>query len=979
MTPSTTGTGSDAVRTWLEAYVPKGALPPRARMVTDAPVLSLNGTWDLRYSPDGLVTEPGNVRTGTIAVPGCWQTQGFGEPQYQSAQYPIPLDVPHVPDENPMGEYRLFFDAPEGFLNGAFLRFDGIDSTGWIWLNGTELGWTRGSRLTHEFDVTGVLKDSGNELVVRVAQWSAGTYVEDQDMMWFSGIFRDVDLVARPAGGIHDVTVTADFDPQAGHGLLSVQAITAGAAIATLAGVELPVPLDGSPYDVGPVEPWTAETPRLYELRVSTPSETVTVRVGFRRVEIRDGLFEVNGVPIRFRGVNRHDVHPVTGRTVNRADIRADLELMKSLQVNAIRTSHYPPVPYLLDLADEMGFWVVDEGDIETHGFVITDFRYNPSDDVAWHDAYVDRTARLIGRDRNHPSVVIWSLGNEAGAGSSLLTAYDWAKQVDPTRPVHYERDRSYAPSDFFSMMYPPHDRLDEIGQGIPKPEDPETNGPTDKPVLLCEYAHAMGAGPGGMSEYEDLFDRYPRLQGGFVWEWCDHTMTRTTAAGEEFQAYGGDFGETVHDGAFAADGMLTATRVPRPALADFAAVINPVRVILDEDHSATVTNSHAFRTLSGWTAEWATESQAGREVLGTVGLDDVAAGEGVQVEGPSTSSGNDPSTSSGNDGATGSGNGPGSGNDEVTVLTCTVRDENRFPRAEAQQLVGWESWPRPQAAARTSTFDRRGRLTSIGDFEVHGPTLGLWRAPTDNDHGWAMKARGQAADEEQWRKANLHALAQRTDRIDDSGDTLAVSWSAGPIGRDYGVRVESVWRDISGGVALAASATPYGAWTGTWPRIGLDLVLPGLGGSTRLDWQGRGPGPGGPDTGQAARWGWFSSTVDDWWVDYARPQDNGIRTGVRRLTISGRGTTLVVSSRKPLLVSVRRWTDAEIAAATHPYELPPSDRLILSLNAATHGYGTGACGPGVLPQHQLTHRSAVWDLQLTSASEQGLQHRNLG
>jgi beta-galactosidase len=912
--------------------------------------MSLDGAWDFRYSRQGVVGKPDEARSGTIQVPGCWQTQGYGEPQYQSAQYPIPLDVPHVPDDNPMGEYRLVFDAAPCFLEGAHLRFDGIDSTGWVMLNGVDLGWTRGSRLTQEFDVTGVLRAQANDLVVLVAQWSAGTYVEDQDMMWFSGIFRDVDLVARPVRGIRDVTVVADLDPQTGHGVLTVTADTDAPAVVRLPGMNHEALPLGVPVDVGAVAGWTAETPNLHELVVTTPAETVRLRVGFRRVDITDGLLRVNGTPIRFRGVNRHDGNALTGRTVTRDDIRADLELMKASNINAIRTSHYPPVPHLLDLADEMGFWVIDEGDIETHGFVITDFRYNPSNDPAWQEAYIDRTRRMTHRDRNHPSVVIWSLGNEAGGGSSLRAAYEWLKADDRTRPVHYERDRSYEYSDLFSLMYTPHERLDEIGRGIRKPEDPDTDGPTDKPVILCEYAHSMGAGPGALSEYEELFYTHPRLQGGFVWEWADHTLTRTTADGREYQAIGGDFGELVHDGAFAADGMVTSTRIPRPALADVAAVVNPIRVRVHPDGGASVENRYDFLTLVGWTAEWSVEHEAGTVPVGATSVPSLHPMGATTLPAPVADSIAGPPTED---------QGP-------TVHTCTVRDRTGRARAHGQLLHDWDRWVEPAEAERSASFDRRGRLTALGGLEIVGPELGLWRAPTDNDHGWAMRDK-QPSDSDQWRRANLHALAHRTNAIDERPGGLHVALSSGPIGRDFGVRTQTTWRDVAGGVRLSATATPYGAWGDrTWARIGLDFVLPGLTGTTRLRWRGRGPGPGGPDTGAGNRYGWFSATVDEWWVDYARPQDNGIRAEVRQLSIAAGNRTLTVTSREPLLVSVRRWTDLEISRAAHPYDLPETDRLIVSLNAATHGYGSGACGPGVLPKHRLMPRPVGWEVTLT-------------
>ena len=404
-----------------------GVLPPRAAPHTDAPVLDLGGSWRFRLSPTVAEAPDGFAATGfddsgwaELPVPSSWPMHGYGSPAYTNVVYPFPVDPPHVPAENPTGDHRLRFAVPAGWAGWAgwagaraVLRFDGIDSCGRVWLNGTELGVTQGSRLPAEFDVTGVLRPGAeNVLAVRVHQWSAGSYLEDQDMWWLPGIFRDVTLRLRPAGGIDDVFVHADYDHRTGEGTLRVEAPPG--ALLDAAGLGLAgVPADRA-HPVARVQPWTAETPNLYDVTVRTGAETVRLRVGFRTVAIVDGLLTVNGRRIQLRGVNRHEFHPDLGRVVPADVVRAELELMKRHHVNAIRTSHYPPHPQVLDLCDELGFYLIDECDLETHGFHLVGWRGNPAGDPRWQQACLDRMHRMVERDKNHPCVILWSLGNEA-------------------------------------------------------------------------------------------------------------------------------------------------------------------------------------------------------------------------------------------------------------------------------------------------------------------------------------------------------------------------------------------------------------------------------------------------------------------------------------------------------------------------------------------------------------------------------------
>jgi beta-galactosidase len=386
--------------------------------------LALNGDWAFRLSPraDGPVdfADPDFDDAGwdRLPVPSHWQLHGYGAPAYTNVRYPFPVDPPFVPDENPTGDYRRAFELPGGWTDTTVLRFDGVDSCARVWLNGTYVGTTSGSRLPTEFDVTDLVQPGHNTIAVRVHQWSSGSYLEDQDMWWMSGIFRDVTLLSRPAAGIDDFFVHADFDAASGSGILRVDTAADARVLVPELGLDL---APGETASIA-VEPWTAESPRLYRGELRTASETVAISIGFRRVEVVDGVITVNGRRILFRGVNRHEFHPETGRTLDEATMLQDILLMKQHNINAVRTSHYPPHPRFLELCDEYGLWVIDECDLETHGFFEdwVPMPGNPVTDPQWQDELVARMRRMVERDKNHASVIIWSLGNECGPGENL-------------------------------------------------------------------------------------------------------------------------------------------------------------------------------------------------------------------------------------------------------------------------------------------------------------------------------------------------------------------------------------------------------------------------------------------------------------------------------------------------------------------------------------------------------------------------------
>ena len=444
-----------------------GMRPARAWLIGDAPRLSLNGSWAFRLSARADVPADFVERRfddsgwDRIPVPSHWQLHGYGAPAYTNVRYPFPVDPPYVPDENPTGDYRCRFDVPASWPEAVVLRFEGVDSCVRAWVNGSYVGTARGSRLPAEFDVGWALRPGEeNVLAVRVHQWSSGSYLEDQDMWWLSGIFRDVSLLARPPAAIDDVFVHADYDHVTGAGILRVDASVDVHVVIPALGVDVS---GGETAVVDRVEPWSAELPRLYECVVASAGERVVLPVGFRRVTIEDDLLLVNGHRVLLRGVNRHEFSCDAGRAVSDADMRRDVELMKAHNVNAVRTSHYPPHPRFLSLCDEHGLYVIDECDLETHGFAVVGWRRNPAAEEAWEEACLDRMRRMVERDKNHPSVILWSLGNESGSGRNLAAMASWARERDPSRPVHYEGDP--ACSDVYSRMYASHAEVDAIGR----------------------------------------------------------------------------------------------------------------------------------------------------------------------------------------------------------------------------------------------------------------------------------------------------------------------------------------------------------------------------------------------------------------------------------------------------------------------------------------------------------------------------------
>ena len=982
-------------RWWEELRAGRNRLRGRAHLHSDAPELSLDGTWDFRYGTRADGTGLGEP--GPIEVPGLWQLQGHGAPQYTNVVYPIPVDVPHVPDENPTGHYSRTVAVPAEWAaqlaDGArvLLRFQGVDSAAKVWIDGAELGVTSGSRLTQEFDVTDALSAPGEHVLdVRVVQWSANTYLEDQDMWWASGIFRSVDLLLRPVGGIHDLVTDADFDPVTGRGTLTATAYGADGEIvpATVRIDELGLEAaaDGSAIAAGEVAPWSAESPRLYEATVSTGAETVRLKLGFRRVEVDGEIFRVNGERIVFRGVNRHEADPVVGRTQHLENQDLDVALMKQHNLNAVRTSHYPPHQRFLELCDEAGLYVICEGDFESHGFHVdstwgedaTGAAERPAADERFRETLCERTERFVLRDRNHSSIVMWSIGNEASTGPVTEAMIETVRATDPTRPVIYEQDYRADHVDVFSLMYADHAESEQIGrrelsaeyvdkltgmlhhlgvdaESYSSDEDPAPA--LTKPFLWIEFAHAMGNGAGALKEYMDLVHRYPALHGGFIWEWIDHGLVTTDAEGHEIYGYGGDFGERLHDSNFVADGLVLPDRTPSPALLDAKHHYSPVGLEVGPA-SATLVNRYAFSDLSHLRAEVSTDLQ---ETWQELALPELSPGAGAEVALP------------------------GGEHAAVTVRLVTREADGPVPagheivaasHVEAERLAAAVA-PAPASALAPrqeadgswqvgpARLDDLGRLVGLGELEVEHAGVDLYRAPVDNE-----RARTRYPLEARWKRIGLDVARRRLVGIEAGAEQLVVRSRISLDGNALHADVVETWRADADGAELAVSVSPSPLWPADLPlpRIGWTFALPAAPGE--VTYEGFGPHETYPDTGGGTTFARRTATVQELQVPYVFPQENGNRAGVVRAVLSGgeAAQDLELTAPEGLGLAVRPWSTAELDARTHDGALRADGRTWVTLSAALHGVGSAACGPVPLPQHVLSAREESFRLRLAPA-----------
>jgi len=1010
-------------------------------------MLSLNGPWHFHWSanpqerPADFYNESYDVsQWNTIPVPSNWQMHGYGVPIYTSSQYPFKVDPPRVTGEprrdwtayklrNPVGSYRRTFTVPKQWSERrVFLHFAGVKSAFYVWLNGQKVGYSQGSMTPAEFDVTPYLRDGGNIVAVEVYRWSDGSYLEDQDMWRFSGIYRDVFLYSTADVRICDFGVRTDLDADYQNAELLIKPELARYSDRDIKGWTVRAQLyepDGEPVIKEPLtadaeeilnpnfrsnvlnsrtpqrgparfewlratinnpRKWTAETPVLYKLVLTLNDnsenviEALSCRVGFREVEVRDGRLWINGQAVRLYGVNRYEHHPETGRALSRETMLQDIKLMKQLNINAVRTSHYPDDPRWYRLCDQYGLYVMDEANLETHGV-----RGLLAVDPSWQAAFLDRGIRMVERDKNHPSIIIWSLGNEAGYGPNFAAMSAWIRDFDPTRPIHSEAaqaslddrndPRDPGAVDFISRMYP---RVQELYEVKTDPrwsrirqlaQDPRD----DRPVIMCEYAHAMGNAIGNLKEYWDEIYATPRMVGGFIWDWVDQGLYRTAENGKRYIAYGGDYGDKPNLKDFCLNGVVFADRTLPPKAWEVKKVYQPIHIepVKGKAADLLITNRYGFTNLNTFKGRWSLTCDGQILQSGTLEPVNLAAGEQTEVSIPLA-----PVT------------------DIESGASCWLRVSFHLPEntlwAKAGYEVAWQQMLYPVKTQEklpikttslselkvtesndsiridgqtfTAVFNRKaGTLVSLvyNDKEMldqvgedlAGPVLQAYRAITSNDKAFGS---GRARD---WQQAGLNQLTRRVENVTVTQpntkcvriEVLAVS--ATPKGAGFNHRTFWTIRgdgsiDIDNRFEAFGNLPPL-------PRIGVVMRL--TAGLENLRWYGRGPHENYIDRKESADMGLWTSTVTEQYIPYPRPQETGTKTEVTWLSLtnqSGRG--LMVAAEPQMSFSALHYTVDDLDKALHTYELIPRDSVILSLDARHSGLGNASCGPPVLPKYEI-------------------------
>ena len=931
--------------------------------------LSLNGTWSFAWfeSFTELPEEfSADVAIDTIRVPSAWQTEGWDRHQYTNVRYPFPYDPPYVPVKNPCGLYVRRFDCDPRPGGRRTLCFEGVDSCFYLWINDSFVGYSQVSHSMSEFDVTDFVVPGENTIAVLVLKWCDGSYFEDQDKFRMSGIFRDVYLLERSAHGIRDYTVRTRLSDDLSDATVEVDLEMRGnpeveyrlydvIGDRVLAGRTAERRISFAVHDVSL---WSAEDPALYTLVLYCEGEVIAERIGFREIRIENGVVKLNGQSIKFHGVNRHDSDPVKGCAVGTEEMLRDLTLMKLHNINAIRTSHYPNAPEFLRMCDRYGFYVIDEADVECHGVVIRGHSYRQADydrlamDPDYEEAILDRVRRCVMRDRNRPCVLIWSMGNESGHGVNFDRALAWTKKYDPSRLTHYER-ASFPPEgqtinrtdlDLYSRMYP---SIAEIDEYFEKNE-------IGKPYILCEYAHAMGNGPGDLEDYFKCFDRHEGHCGGFVWEWCDHAIDMGhTADGRRRYFYGGDFGEYPHDGNFCMDGLVYPDRRPHTGLLEYKNVLRPVRVA-EEDLRAgefTLRNMMDFTNLVEKLSLSYTVRQGGRDIYaGSIDeeqLDVPPHGtRHIRITYP--------------EGLTG---------DFAVLFTAIQRyDAPLVPaghelgrcqlgrqcyappvREEGVLAVEVVEYPdvivldgenfhyvynKDRACFDVLTYDNVAMLERPMEFNI-------WRAPTDNDR--VIKETWRAYGYDRGIPRGYETIIGRV----DGACVLHTRFSIGAVSLPNIVEGVVEWRVGMNGVIEAAVNAHRREDAPPLPRFGLRLFAPSR--ANQVTYFGYGPYESYIDKHRASVKHMYQSHVDALYEDYIRPQENGSHYNCSYLKLQGLAGGIEVTG-EGFCFNASRYTQEELTARAHNYELEKCGSTVLCIDAFQNGIGSNSCGPKLSP-----------------------------
>ena len=990
-------------------------------------VLSLNGEWNFlylkapEYSPENFYEEDFEDREWKkIPVPSCWQFYGYGQKHYTDVWYLFPINPPFVPSDNPSGIYRRSFHLEKKEEGKQYLlRFDGVSSAFDVWVNGKHLGYSKVSRLGSSFDASAFLREGENRICVRVYQWSDGTYLECQDMWWFSGIFREVNLISIPEKRMKDLAVYADYRYESGSGKLQLKVDLGiersslqeesgsqedSSSITVLLKDKAGTPLfrervrsakEDRRFSVNfvkeleAVHPWSAEDPYLYELEIALERDgaivdAVTMPVGFRSIEVKGENFLVNGKAILLNGVNMHDFSPTGGLTVEKEEVKQDLLRMKRCNINAIRCSHYPKASWFYSLCDQYGFYVIDEADLETHGFEWIERYEWLNDRKSWEGAFCDRAVRMVKEHRNHPSIIMWSLGNESSVGQNFVKMAEAIRALDRSRLIHYESDAKADIADVYSTMYTRLDGMVRIAEG---------NDAHGKPHILCEYGHSMGNGPGNLREYQDLFEKYPRLQGGFIWEWYDHGLKEVGKEGQTIYCYGGDYGDKPNNGNFCIDGLLRPDKVMSSGLLNYKQVIAPL--VLEMFNAAegefALRSKRYFRDSSDTVLEyriWSGERTLLSGILTELVVDAQSSTSFQISEIPELLKQQENKSFE---------------KDAIYIdFRILYREESVFAKKgeelSAQQFVlreeGYGSAERDserenlgenklflapaektgavksvesseiaetseirvEESNTTLSFSNNhfaicfnkvsGKLEKLSysgeDYITSGPVLNMLRANIDNDmykvKDWNEKYFIYKQQEQ------LEGISYQEEPF---GYSVLVNTHFSALSMAFGFKGEysyKIYRDGTVELELSMKGFRYSSFAPEFiPRIGVELSVPGK--LSEVSWYGLGPEENYPDVQEHTRIGIYKKQIEEMHENYVMPQENGHREGTQWITLGNSEGSLQIVSTNPIGFDAHHYTIEALEEAKHLGEIRKSEDIILHLDAKHSGVGSNSCG----------------------------------
>ncbi len=954
---------------------------------------TLDGTWKfiLLDAPEFL---PENFASKTfdhslwndIKVPSCWQLEGYDEMSYTDLYYRFPINPPFVPTENPTGVYYRTFNVDSLTPNeDVIIKFNGVDSAYDFYINGEHIGFSKVSRMSTEFDITDKLVVGENQITVVVYKWSDGTYLEDQDMWWLSGIFRSVELFKIPKVRIEDLFVKTDLDSEYKNSDLSLELSTLNAV-----GKSLKISLTkenetvlSKTYDItkeiftinefiaDPLK-WTAETPTLYDLFISICQngevlDIVSLKVGFRKIEIQGSKFLINGTQIMFSGVNRHDYDPYTGRVVTLENMENDVILMKQHNINAVRTAHYPNQVEFYDLCNKYGLYVIDEADLECHGFELTGDYANIVDNYKWEKTIVDRIERMVRRDKNNPSIILWSLGNESDVGVNLVKAYLRCKELDNTRFVHYEGDRQSLISDVDSTMYSTVEKLDILGSNI--------HG--KKPHLICEYGHAMGNGPGGLDEYQAVFKKHERLHGGFIWEWFDHGIYQKTEDGNEYFAFGGNFGDTPTNGAFCIDGLLFPDRTPSPSLLQYKQVIAKVNAISFDFDTKTIVveNDYDFKDLNDTVLRY--EVVCGEEIISTktVSLDNIQPKTNKDIKLDLNI--NEVASA-----------------DTYLNLYFEQKDDTLYAKKGHRISVNQFVLPIKvtnkviETKKQPISVDEQGFMLTVNVGEksyvfnkVYGTLCELnisgvntlaepvkfttWRATIDNDM-YKVK---------DWKeKYFLHIESEQLEIFEHTvyNDYVEVNIQKyfSYLNQSYGYILNYSYKILNDGTldfSLKGTYKKFGTEIPNLiPRLGVQFALNNL---NKVKYYGLGEFENYPDTKTNAIMGVYAKTIEEMHTPYVHPQENGGRCNVKWLELSNDTTNFAIKNKSPYFITAHNYSMSTLDKAEHDYQIQRENKVYLNIDYKHCGVGSNSCGQDQLEPYRVKFE----DFEMSFTLEGGL------